>query len=157
MKRSYKTKKKAIRELIETFDYNNRGRVELLLYMWGKSEGFTKEVSLTLIADEILSRDEIQQLALLHWRPIHYLMEILGSKLIYSVHYGWYENNEFRTDGQFPNSGSHQTGPTYEPSEKYAYTFWFSKNYWGQDSKGDYAVQTRLRPNPAKFKNKEKG
>lgn len=128
----------------------------VLAYLIDKSEGLTKEVVLTLVANrEGYKADEISKAALgvgemqSSGGPTHInaLLDVMGTELKFSFHYGDFDPNRtddpLNCDGQFPGVPEHKLSRPGlgRKGMPLRYTFWISKENYSR--KATLIVTTR--------------
>ncbi|MFA4975772.1 MAG: hypothetical protein WC577_03760 [Candidatus Paceibacterota bacterium] len=115
---------------------------QILAFLLNQSCGLTKEVYLTITANDNYTASEIRSTAikmdlLFSSSSTTHLNEIMvttGTDFLFSLHYGNFDRNgKFNTSGQF--------GTTLVPLR---YTFWCSRGHFSKTAKATSVSRTKL-------------
>lgn len=136
----------ALKYMIFISKNGNELSKRVLAFLIDQSEGLTREVCLTLVADrEGYTADEIREVAHgVHAMQsanctthLHALLSAMGSELTFSVHYGDFDptrsGDPFNSDGQFFGAGRAVSRPGLAREDMpLRYTFWLSKEHYSR-------------------------
>lgn len=132
---------------------------QVLAFLIDQSEGLTKEVCLTLVADrDGYTADEINVAghgvggmeSCNFTTHLHELLVLMGSKLNFSLHYGDFDptraGDPFNSDGQFFGCAVHQVSRPglIRKGMPLRYTFWLSKQDYSRQAKLVVATREKL-------------
>lgn len=114
----------------------------ILAFLINQSEGFTKEVCLTLVEDrEGYTADEIRSASCtIHTTHLNQLFRIMGTEFIFSYHYGDFDptriGNPFSFAGQFAGADISQVVDPEAIREGMPerYTFWLAKHCYSDQA-----------------------